>query len=775
MVREEEQLIVPAFATRSLHIAGGPPMEQAVPQDYAMASMVMRAFEARNGRELEFVMKAYLPIRVREAAEENMFFLTETLGLVTNPLTSRTLPDFQATIIRLRGSSNKEDILGAIEDANKKLKDLSESRAVSFPGLCSSPLAMPISKLLDVPARSHLEPFAFVFPDVIDVSTISQNEGLFVQTANALFQAHEQLQELADALHERIRYVIGSGESAISPQRMKLEQRIDVLQKEITNLESRLQLLEQSDSADSSHKTELEQQLDARVAAFRRDEERLKSILSSHQDKSNILTEREAVLWKRVSEIRDILEVERHALMEFLIPGSGLIVKHKSAHLMIPFFIAGFSKKGRLSIEIYPPSRLVDDPASVGRLRDYVDAFFPASAGINNLAELLRDRADRDVNLRKIIRTTAAKLNLLSLNQVRPILSEGTNLLISDALVRKSLVSELNELLSGIPAQNLDTAHVKPLVVSKGVEDLCDVRFHIHDESGSPIVESVVELGALRLKSDSSGVVRASLPKSHYEATIHAAGYKTKHLEFALRTTDDIVIPVILQQLSKEERLDKELDALLERAKRIEQIRERLRDAFDKQGTTLLTIPAYRGALEDLLTELGYDSESWIAQASKKKGMVTRLLKKDDRVDGLRRDILQMAEDSKQAGGIMLFSELLVRLDNLGWTITSKETEDIIGAMTKEGLVEGISSLESGALLVKFIPVSLTDDPQQLLSLAARKAGRLTLEDAVVDLGWTEERVMNAIGLLVEKGVAKIQKSYSKSTQYWFPGLRRKK
>jgi hypothetical protein len=159
----------------------------------------------------------------------------------------------------------------------------------------------------------------------------------------------------------------------------------------------------------------------------------------------------------------------------------------------------------------------------------------------------------------------------------------------------------------------------------------------------------------------------------------------------------------------------------------------------------------------------------------KKKGMVKRLLKRDDRIDGLRRDILQMAEDSKESGGIMLFSELLVRLDNLGWDITPKEAEDILSDLTKEGLVEGVSSLESGANLVKFIPVSLTDDPQKILSLAAEHAGRLTLEDAVIGLEWTEERVMNALDLLIEKGVAKVQKSYSKSTQYWFPGLRGKK
>jgi hypothetical protein len=44
-----------------------------------------------------------------------------------------------------------------------------------------------------------------------------------------------------------------------------------------------------------------------------------------------------------------------------------------------------------------------------------------------------------------------------------------------------------------------------------------------------------------------------------------------------------------------------------------------------------------------------------------------------------------------------------------------------------------------------------------------------------VKLGWTEERVKNALELLVAEGIAKMQKSYSKSTQFWFPGLRGKK
>jgi hypothetical protein len=92
--------------------------------------------------------------------------------------------------------------------------------------------------------------------------------------------------------------------------------------------------------------------------------------------------------------------------------------------------------------------------------------------------------------------------------------------------------------------------------------------------------------------------------------------------------------------------------------------------------------------------------------------------------------------------------------------------------MAKEGLIQGLSTIEGGALLVEFVPVALTDDPQEILSLAATKDGLLSIEDAVVGLGWKEERVRNALELLVRNGVAKEQRSYSKSTQYWFPGLR---
>jgi len=122
--------------------------------------------------------------------------------------------------------------------------------------------------------------------------------------------------------------------------------------------------------------------------------------------------------------------------------------------------------------------------------------------------------------------------------------------------------------------------------------------------------------------------------------------------------------------------------------------------------------------------------------------MVKRLLKRDDRIDGLQRDILRMAEESKKSGGIMLFSELLVRLDDLGWSTGSDEIEDIINNMSKEGLIQGLSPLESGTMLVEFVPVALTNDPQLILDLAAQSEGKLSLEEAVIGLGWTERETL---------------------------------
>ena len=67
-------IIVPVTATRKLQLAGGQVMEQAVPEDYVLAAMVFRAMERSEGRDIEFILKSYLPITVVPSHESNRYF-----------------------------------------------------------------------------------------------------------------------------------------------------------------------------------------------------------------------------------------------------------------------------------------------------------------------------------------------------------------------------------------------------------------------------------------------------------------------------------------------------------------------------------------------------------------------------------------------------------------------------------------------------------------------------------------------------------------------------
>ncbi|MFW9912789.1 MAG: hypothetical protein ACFFEU_09970 [Candidatus Thorarchaeota archaeon] len=764
---EKDNLIIPTTAARSIQLAGGPPMEQAVPEEYVLASMVMRALEARNGQELEFVLKTYYPIMVVQSSIPNFCFLIELLGISSGNLLPMARIDISGIQNCIESAETAKQLQKCIEETHNIVASLMKSNEMTILGLLSGEQADGISDLMDWPINDVVEEFGLVLPEAISSKEASRLFDMLYETSSTIDSANDLLSKLLDMIHQRIQHIVDESKSESSHKTSRLEQRIAFLKREIEMLDSRL---EQRRDA-----TELKHERKARADALKRDEARLDELFGRTHDTSKKLLEQEELLRNEINTMSSTIRKQKELLDDYLVPLRGIEIQDGSSILLIPFIMAGFSKRGRLQIMVYPPSRLRDERQKVGRLREFADVFIPSSDAMSNIASIITSRANDDVTLRKHIRELSTEMSLLASKHARELLREGTQSLIADGLVKRSMMQELDSILDGIPEQSVKARRVKRSRVFPAGDAACRVRFHIYDDSGNPVPEAILELGAFTASSDSNGVIKASLPKSNYEGRVSAKGYRERHLEFTLNTSGNIVVPVVLSPLSKEERLDRELDVLLDRANRIERIRERLGEAFEKQGATLLKIPAYRSALVELLSELGYDSEAWIAQARKKRGMVKGLLKRNDRTDGVRRDILRLAEDSRESGGVMLFSELLLRLDNMGWATSSDEAEDIIKDMAKEGLIEGLSTLESGAVIVKFIPVALTDDPQQLMSLAADGDGSLTIEAAIVKLGWTEERVKNALDLLVEEGVAKMQRSYSKSTQYWFPGLRGKK
>jgi hypothetical protein len=766
-------LIVPSTATRQLQLAGGQPMEQAVPEDYVLAGMVFRALENREGRELEFILKCFLPIVIADSPFENRSYLVELLGLTSEIIVGHRRFDTTTLIEEFESSSDPKTLLRCVKTARDLVASLRTTERATLLGLMSGLMARGIAKVLERPLRNQIENYEVTLSGLIKQKEFQKSIDLLQETAATLNTVEDTVTHLIGLITKKVESTVERSEAESAPVLQRLELRIESLHEQIETLESNMKKVEASaSSTKSSRLAEIKKTLSARKTALERDISRRDSILNKIQTGSrDLLIERDNLSAEYQAAEKTIID-QLSRILDMSVPLSTENVGKKGVLILLPFFLAGFSKKGQLRIEIYPVSQLTTNGEKVSRRRDFVDGFTSPSRAIDAITSLLSERANNDVTLRKFIRESSQTSNLIAVKESRAMILEGAQSLLGDGLIKQSSVDELKDIVTGTPEvkpKKSVARRVTPLVADGS---LCRVRFHIQDEAGRPIEGADLELGAIMAKSDSKGTVVVSIPVGNHEGVVRAIGYIEKPVEFTLNSMSNVAIPIMLNSLSHEEQIAAKLDALVERSRRLDMIRERLWEAFETQGSTLLGIPAYRTALVELLSELGYESESWIAEAKEKSGMVKRLLKRDTRTDGLRRDILRTAEDSKKYGGIMLFSELLVRLDDAGWGTHADEIEDIIGDMTKEGLIQGLSKIEGGALLVEFVPVALTDDPQKILSLAATNDGRLSIEDAVVGLGWTEERVKNALELLIHNGVAKEQRSYSKSTIYWFPGLR---
>jgi hypothetical protein len=313
-------------------------------------------------------------------------------------------------------------------------------------------------------------------------------------------------------IHQRIQSIVGERQSESSQKTSRLEQRIEFLKREVEMLDSRLE--QRPDAAD------IKRERKARADALMRDESRLKDVRGRAQDTSQNLLEQEETLRDEINKMTSTIRKQKELLDDFLVPLRGVEMKGKSSILLIPFIMAGFSKKGRLRIAVYPPSRLRGGSHQVGRLREFVDVFMPSSDAMNSIAGIIAKRANNDVNLRKHIRSHSKEMSLLASKRARKLLREGAKALISDGLAKRSMLQELESILDGIPEQTVKAKRRRRSRVFPVGEAACRVKFHVYDDSGNPVPNATLELGAFTASSDSKGVIKAALPKSNYEGRV---------------------------------------------------------------------------------------------------------------------------------------------------------------------------------------------------------------------------------------------------------------
>ncbi|MHA2081169.1 MAG: hypothetical protein ACW99H_08505, partial [Candidatus Thorarchaeota archaeon] len=445
-------LIVPSTATRRLQLAGGQPMEQAVPEDYVVAGMVLRAIEQREGRELEFILKCYLPVAIAESPFPNRSYLVELLGLTSETIIGHRRFDTASIIEEFESSTDTKTLLKCVKTARELVSSLRITERSILLGLMSGLMARGISHILERPLRNQIENYEVILSGLLKQKEFQKSIDILQETAVALSSVEETVTHLIELITTKVESSVEKSEAESAPVLRRLELRIESLLQQIETLESEFKKIATATSSKKqARQGEIKKTLAARKVALERDEARRDDILSNTEGSSrSLLIERDNLSAEFLAATKTILD-QLSMMVDMSVPVSTENVGEKGALILLPFFLAGFSKKGQLRIEIYPISQLITNGEKVSRRRDFVDGFTSPSRTIDAIASLLRERANNDVSLRKFIRKSSQNFNLLAVKESRKLILEGVESLMGDGLVKRPLVDELKGILSGIP------------------------------------------------------------------------------------------------------------------------------------------------------------------------------------------------------------------------------------------------------------------------------------------------------------------------------------
>jgi len=95
---------------------------------------------------------------------------------------------------------------------------------------------------------------------------------------------------------------------------------------------------------------------------------------------------------------------------------------------------------------------------------------------------------------------------------------------------------------------------------------------------------------------------------------------------------------------------------------------------------------------------------------------------------------------------------------------------DVIEAVksgAEHGLIPGIRSLRGGVKVVGLRPVELSPDQADVVNLAASN-GRVTVEEVMMQMKWSEDHARQVLMSLVESGMAVADIRFSTGGRYYF-------
>ena len=126
----------------------------------------------------------------------------------------------------------------------------------------------------------------------------------------------------------------------------------------------------------------------------------------------------------------------------------------------------------------------------------------------------------------------------------------------------------------------------------------------------------------------------------------------------------------------------------------------------------------------------------------------------------------------EETGGIIPLSEVfeLINTGILKGNVEVKDVNKALRLLKKTKVIDDITQLESGTIMVRFFPIQYTGDESKVVELANEK-GILTLEDVCVKLDWSQDRALHALKSLEKSGIAKYRENILTGKQWFFPSL----
>ncbi len=204
----------------------------------------------------------------------------------------------------------------------------------------------------------------------------------------------------------------------------------------------------------------------------------------------------------------------------------------------------------------------------------------------------------------------------------------------------------------------------------------------------------------------------------------------------------------------------------------IQVIKKQLKKFEKKYGDKISENKEYYDKLAGLRDELGLPAEIGRFDWKEAPTLKDKLTGKGF-YDILANEILELGQSSTpDNGGIMSVGELFTQLNKIrpGRMVSIDDMYRSIEKLINSKLIRPYKNLESGVKIIEFTPVEFSPDHDIILSYASR-SGYVTKENLLMKTDWSEERIDRCLTFFEENGIARVDRSYSEGTKFWFPGL----